>query len=47
MVNNLSFNGTSLDFANANVVVALLLLTNLKLAAALYTNDEASAKAFY
>ena len=30
MVNNLSFNGASLDLANMNMVVTLLLLTDLK-----------------
>ena len=30
MVNNLSFNGASLDFANMNMVATLLLLSNLK-----------------
>ena len=30
MVNNLSFNGASLDFANMNMVTTLLLLSDLK-----------------
>ena len=30
MVNNLSFNGTSLDLGNMNMVVTLLLLVDLK-----------------
>ena len=44
MVNSLSFNGPSLDLAIMNMVVTLLLLTDLKLTVALYANDDASVK---
>lgn len=44
MVNNVFFNGVSLDFANMNMLVTLLLLTDLKEAVATHANDEACAK---
>ena len=43
MVNNLSFIAASLDFASMNMVVTLLLLTDLKQAVSPYVNDGASS----